>query len=575
MAKQTNLFEMLGIEVPTTNDLKESRTKKEKKSTTTKSKNTKSSKATTGEEQIEVGKDGISIITGYYPEITLNITDFKPDCTEESLLVKPGDLVRVVIEKGAKSFIEGCTKVHKLKSGKYLLTICPGGKTFTAGKELSGTFNIVLGGFETSISGEKITLYDIEQAWCNSYPEAEKICEYDYDEERRIIVPRFRKRKFEGTEPTNYDVCIFGLQEFKYDGTKKIEEFLKENYQILEGNYFTVFSVDGSTLFVVPETRTVAKPAAKVELYPTNVTVSLAFTRFELTPDMFGGKDKIDKKELLTKVIEDYPEYSEERTTVEYDKKLGMIILILKSAKKGSTSAICNPVQKKSIIPYSEELQEIGDGIWTTFGNEHYLLTVCMQDIFYRIENTPAGLFCASSFSSDINNRFLMRLPKIPRKIMEEAYHFFEIVNNCLTRSNEAAVQLFWNPKKQQYFLHYPKQRVATSWVEFERTDTLEREHILVMDIHSHGVIRPFFSATDDNDELGTRLYCVFGNMQDDTQYHFALRAGTGGNFITLNETDIFKDFTDGMFVNRKSESFSAKMNRKLQDINAEMVEYY
>ena len=84
--------------------------------------------------------------------------------------------------------------------------------------------------------------------------------------------------------------------------------------------------------------QSVQKAAATVkeELYPTDASVSLIFTKLQLTSSMFGGKKEITKKELLKHIAKQYPEYSPERTELIYDKKQKLIIPSFKSGKRGS-----------------------------------------------------------------------------------------------------------------------------------------------------------------------------------------------------------------------------------------------
>jgi hypothetical protein len=52
-----------------------------------------------------------------------------------------------------------------------------------------------------------------------------------------------------------------------------------------------------------------------------------------------------------------------------------------------------------------------------------------------------------------------------------------------------------------------PAQRANPASVTF--ADTVGT----VIDLHSHGHLEPFFSNTDDADELGLRFYCVIGGL--------------------------------------------------------------
>jgi PRTRC genetic system protein A len=73
-----------------------------------------------------------------------------------------------------------------------------------------------------------------------------------------------------------------------------------------------------------------------------------------------------------------------------------------------------------------------------------------------------------------------------------------------------------------------------------------------VIDLHSHGTLRAFFSETDDRDEQGFRLYIVVGrvghsivDLADPPQ--IAARVGIFGHFESVSIDDIFAG--DGPFV--------------------------
>ena len=105
----------------------------------------------------------------------------------------------------------------------------------------------------------------------------------------------------------------------------------------------------------------------------------------------------------------------------------------------------------------------------------------------------------------------------------------------------EAAIQIFYNTDTKEYELYEPPQRKNAIAVQFLRNSKLEEEKVLVMDVHSHGKMHAFFSAIDDHDEQGVRLYMVLGNL-DCTEYSLALRAGMAGHFANLEFFEVFEE---------------------------------
>ena len=61
----------------------------------------------------------------------------------------------------------------------------------------------------------------------------------------------------------------------------------------------------------------------------------------------------------------------------------------------------------------------------------------------------------------------------------------------------------------------------------------------VIAEFHSHGSHRAFFSATDDGDEQGFRIYGVVGSL-DTAEPELALRVGIYGHFALLEWAQVF-----------------------------------
>jgi len=68
----------------------------------------------------------------------------------------------------------------------------------------------------------------------------------------------------------------------------------------------------------------------------------------------------------------------------------------------------------------------------------------------------------------------------------------------------------------------------------------------VVAEFHSHGGHRAFFSATDDGDEQGFRVYGVVGRLQDPLP-ELALRVGVYGHFAPLHWSQVFDGPNPGL----------------------------
>lgn len=245
--------------------------------------------------------------------------------------------------------------------------------------------------------------------------------------------------------------------------------------------------------------------SSKDKMYPTDAVISLIFTRIPLTPWEFDGKKEISEKVLLKYLQKSYPEYSPERTEIRYDEKKKLIMPILKSGKRGA------------------------DG--------EYLLE---QTADYRHERTFMMDLCVRKRQTSKQEEFFRwKLPKIPFEILHQILYFFWDVYTIY--GTEAIVQIFWNRDTKQYSIYIPEQFVSTHEVNF--TPRLGTEEVLVMEIHSHGCFRSFWSSTDNANELSHCLYGVVGELIEFDLFggSIILRAGTGGYHIAIDPFEVFE----------------------------------
>ena len=70
----------------------------------------------------------------------------------------------------------------------------------------------------------------------------------------------------------------------------------------------------------------------------------------------------------------------------------------------------------------------------------------------------------------------------------------------------------------------------------------------VVAEFHSHGTSRAFFSATDDRDEQGLRIYGVVGRL-DTSLPELSLRVGVYGHFAPLDWPQVFSGPEPGVLL--------------------------
>lgn len=168
---------------------------------------------------------------------------------------------------------------------------------------------------------------------------------------------------------------------------------------------------------------------------------------------------------------------------------------------------------------------------------------IVAKDGVYRVTETPIGIFSVQIRDNDElpywREGFAFTLPRIPTDILGQIYAFFRYYaqSQC-----EVMAQIFWDAERKLYLAHIPKQVVTEVSIDL-LSDNEDRDVYLnytcVMDIHSHHDMRAFFSTTDDEDELATRLYAVIGRVS--TRPEMLLRYGVNGIHRMLNPEVVFE----------------------------------
>lgn len=351
------------------------------------------------------------------------------------------------------------------------------------------------------------TLADAKKAWCEEHSEFDG-CQMAYHEEKLVLIPFFESNTAAGKlydTPIQIGIMQHVLlieEEERHVSLETLKERYFEAYPFYKGCSF-FFSEGKNLLIPVMEGPGEQKKSDKISL---PVTVRTALTELKFNSEDFEGKSSVSLEEIRMKLEQTFPEYSKERTTMEYDER-HFIIPILKGSTKGV---------------------EI-----FTRGNKYalYMVEGCDGET-YRIEKTPIGEFAVCVSKPNAKPEFHFALPKIPRSILKEVMRFF-----MENKEHEAACQLFYT-REDGYSIYYPKQKSTVASVFFERDYALECSKTLVMDMHSHGRLRAFFSGQDDRDEKGTRLFLVAGNLHEEPQIR--VRAGIIGRFVDIFCSDVF-----------------------------------
>ncbi|HUV51629.1 MAG TPA: Mov34/MPN/PAD-1 family protein [Dehalococcoidia bacterium] len=155
-----------------------------------------------------------------------------------------------------------------------------------------------------------------------------------------------------------------------------------------------------------------------------------------------------------------------------------------------------------------------GNGLFIRAGNRFINATVCIGHAKIR------GL-------QPIRPLVVLKQGKIPWGIYHEAIRILMADALC-----EHYLAVVWT---DGYQLVHPQQLGTEASCMYERVpDT-------VMEIHSHGLMSPFFSGIDNADEQSMAIYAVVGGL-DRFIPDVNLRIGLYGYYDRLNHNEVFGD---------------------------------
>jgi PRTRC genetic system protein A len=119
---------------------------------------------------------------------------------------------------------------------------------------------------------------------------------------------------------------------------------------------------------------------------------------------------------------------------------------------------------------------------------------------------------------------------RVPLFLLEYALHYCKQVF-----PNEG---LFWFNWTDDWRIHIPDQQVTNaSTVPYDRHDRAGTSALI--DLHSHGRFSPFFSLTDNRDEVGFRIYAVIGNL--DKVPRISVRVGVYSHYFYVPASTVFE----------------------------------
>jgi hypothetical protein len=119
-------------------------------------------------------------------------------------------------------------------------------------------------------------------------------------------------------------------------------------------------------------------------------------------------------------------------------------------------------------------------------------------------------------------NEINLKYGKIP-------FALFQLLWSKIEGDKEQFFQIYFDVKTQQYALSCPRQEGQSQKVEY-----FSEQKNVILEIHTHPNMKSFFSATDNRDEQGFRIYGVFGTECGKIT-DMSFRLGVYGYFFNLD----------------------------------------
>lgn len=190
------------------------------------------------------------------------------------------------------------------------------------------------------------------------------------------------------------------------------------------------------------------------------------------------------------------------------------------------------PTPKRSLIDYITA----GNGVWKR----------AVSDLFYALVPVVETAPCKIAGLRNLDPQLIMRWGKLPPSILIGAIE-------CSRKAMPYEAMFHVRIISGKFYLVSPEQCATQGGVAYR--ERLNYRAPIVMDLHSHHTMRACFSATDDRDELGFRLYCTIGRLQNAVP-EVVVRLGVYGDWLPLRVIDVFDFGTSDRVAARAAAAF-------------------
>ena len=228
----------------------------------------------------------------------------------------------------------------------------------------------------------------------------------------------------------------------------------------------------------------------------------------------------------------------------------------LKKSKDKHPKCLLKPrvtMQKKGIAAYKGIFPRLEEA---RASDKTICIVPARDGKVYELRRTGVGEFITGTDDvpelSAVSPGFTPGLPFIPYELFEQIVSLFRyfLPSNMTKPPMEVLVQVYWDSIEERYFVHVPEQTVTpvriSATVDAEDLQDEDR-YLLYADIHSHNVMAPKFSATDDADERANRIYMVVGHL--DRYYpEVTARVCNGGHFLPIDPNEVLETRPRPMF---------------------------
>ena len=136
-----------------------------------------------------------------------------------------------------------------------------------------------------------------------------------------------------------------------------------------------------------------------------------------------------------------------------------------------------------------------------------------------------------------VNSYFQLEYPPVPKELLSQMLELARQAETAAGTPAEILFYLLWQEQGGFWEMILPDQKGRASSVRPTDPTNLEYQAALI-EVHSHNSMAAFFSATDDQDEQGLKLYGVLGKIFDEPQ--IALRLGVYGQFFPVPASLVF-----------------------------------